>query len=240
MDKAQINSWLKKETLIVALATALCYTGAYVYERGFAVYFGIPTELISVTPGSIITTVSLFVGFLFLVYILSTFPVLISQSKKIRNNFIIITLSLSPVWILFNLIFFLISGFKTLNFSIVTMGFLLLCGSIFLSKKQLNNRPKLYSLETSKGIFNSIDNAAGLIFWFSFTFFSIISGMGTFIARTTDNFSTFTYKNENYKLIKSYGDNIIAIKETAKKNEDGVYIFKAEDLKETLINKVKA
>lgn len=64
--------------------------------------------------------------------------------------------------------------------------------------------------------------------------------MGTFIARTTDNFSTFTYKNENYKLIKSYGDNIIAIKETAKKNEDGVYIFKAEDLKETLINKVKA
>lgn len=69
MDKAQINSWLKKETLIVALATALCYTGAYVYERGFAVYFGIPTELISVTPGSIITTVSLFVGFLFLVYI---------------------------------------------------------------------------------------------------------------------------------------------------------------------------
>lgn len=239
MDAAKINSLLKKDTLIVALATALCYTGAYIYERGFSLYFGIPTELISVTPGSIITTVFLFVGFLFLVYMASTFPVLISQSKRINNKYIINILILSPIWILFNLIFFLMSGLKILNFSMVTAAFLFLCISITMGSTKIINHAQSNSFETPKGIFKNIDNAFGLIFWFSMIFFATISGMGTFIARTTDNFNTFTYQNENYKLIKNYGDNIIAIKDNDKENTNGVYLFKVEDLKEIRINKVK-
>lgn len=239
MDAAKINSLLKKDTLIVALVTALCYTGAYIYERGFSLYFGIPTELISVTPGSIITTVFLFVGFLFLVYMASTFPVLISQSKKINNKYIINILILSPIWIIFNLIFFLMSGFKIFNLSIVTTAYLFLCISITLGSKDVISHTQSNSVEIPKGIFKNIDNAAGLILWLSMIFFATISGMGTFIARTTDNFNTFTYKNENYKLIKNYGDNIIAIKEVDKQNTNGVYLFKAEDLKEIRINKVK-
>ncbi|VUC84273.1 Uncharacterised protein [Raoultella terrigena] len=239
MDAAKINSLLKKDTLIVALVTALCYTGAYIYERGFSIYFGIPTELISVTPGSIITTVCLFVGFLFLVYMASTLPVLISQSKRINNKYIINILILSPIWILFNLIFFLMSGLKILNFSIVTAAFLFLCVSVTWGSNKTISHTQSNSIEISNGIFKNIDNASGLIFWLSLIFFTTISGMGTFIARTTDNFNTFTYKNENYKLIKNYGDNIIAIKEANKENTNGVYLFKAEDLKEIRINKVK-
>lgn len=93
MDNNTINIFLKKETILVALATALCYTGAYAYERGFSLYFGIPTELISVTPASIITTVALFSGFLITLYIASTIPFLISQNKKQFYHYRIETIS---------------------------------------------------------------------------------------------------------------------------------------------------
>ncbi|HBV4375692.1 TPA: hypothetical protein MDY08_005129 [Klebsiella pneumoniae] len=86
MGNINLHSFFKKETLIVALATALCYTGAYIYERGFSVYFGIPTELISVTPGSIITTVSLFLAFIMALYMMSTIPIVISHSKKNKKQ----------------------------------------------------------------------------------------------------------------------------------------------------------
>ncbi|HDG7917713.1 MULTISPECIES: hypothetical protein [Klebsiella] len=67
-------------------------------------------------------------------------------------------------------------------------------------------------------------------FFFSLIFFAITSGMGTFIARTTDNFNVFTYKNEEYKLIRNYGDNIIAIKIKDANKTKGVYIFTPEEL----------
>lgn len=240
MDKTRINTLLKKETLIVALATALCYTGAYIYERGFSVYFGIPTELISVTPGSIITTVFLFIAFLMVLYMMSSLPILISRSEKLKNTYIIVALNLSPAWILLNLIFFLMSGFKASNFAIVTAAYLFLCISVTLSITETCATNKLNVAKNTKGILTSIDDAVALVFWFSFIFFSITSGMGTFIARTTDNFNTFTYKNEEYKLIKNYGDNVIAVKTKDTNKAKGVYIFKSEELSGIRMNQVKS
>ncbi|MFP1916701.1 hypothetical protein ACLEEZ_14230 [Lonsdalea quercina] len=233
MDNKTINSLLKKETILVALATALCYTGAYAYERGFSLYFGIPTELISVTPASIITTVALFSTVLMTLYMTSTLPLLVSQNEKIKNKLIIIILTLSPVWILFNLIFFLMAGFKTSTIVFITVFYCLLCLGI---EHQPQDKPR--NEKNVKGFLSKIDNATAYVFWFSFLFFAITSGMGTFIARTTENFNTFTFSNEEYKLIKNYGDNIIAIKMKDKNNTKGVYIFKAEDLKGVRITQV--
>ncbi|HEL4715853.1 TPA: hypothetical protein UOA09_004182 [Klebsiella pneumoniae] len=240
MDKTRINTLLKKETLIVALVTALCYTGAYIYERGFSIYFGIPTELISVTPGSIITTVFLFIAFLMVLYMISSLPISISRSEKIKNSYIIIALYLSPVWILLNLIFFLMSGFKASSFAILTAAYLFLCISVTLSttKKCATNKPNTEKI--TKSLLTNIDDAVALVFWFSFIFFAITSGMGTFIARTTDNFNTFTYKNEEYKLIRNYGDNVIAVKTKDANKAKGVYIFKPEELSGIRMNQVKA
>ncbi|CAH5385893.1 hypothetical protein AI2932V1_3058 [Klebsiella pneumoniae] len=239
MGNTNLNSLLKKETLIVALATALCYTGAYIYERGFSVYFGIPTELISVTPGSIITTVSLFLAFIMALYMISTIPIVISNSKKIKNKYIITALSFAPVWILFNLIFFLTSGFKIQTFTIVTIAYLFLCISLTISLLQTPPPNKPSPDEKTKRIQTYIDNAIAFTFFFSLTFFAITSGMGTFIARTTDNFNSFTYKNEEYKLIRNYGDNIIAIKIKDANKTKGVYIFKPEELSGIRMNQAK-
>ena len=63
--------------------------------------------------------------------------------------------------------------------------------------------------------------------------------MGMFIARTTENFNTFIFNNEEYKLIKNYGDNIIAIKMKDDNNTKGVYIFTTEDLKGVRITQVR-
>ncbi|HHX4024655.1 TPA: hypothetical protein ACU917_005793 [Klebsiella michiganensis] len=238
MGNTNLNSLLKKETLIVALATALCYTGAYIYERGFSVYFGIPTELISVTPGSIITTVSLFIAFIMALYMISTIPIVISNSKKIKNKYIITALNFAPVWILFNLIFFLISGFKTQTFTIVTIAYLFLCISLTISSSQ-NSSPNKPTTNGTQLIQTYIDNVIAFTFFFSLTFFAITSGMGTFIARTTDNFNAFTYKNEEYKLIRIYGDNIIAIKMKDASKTKGVYIFKPEELSGIRMNQAK-
>ncbi|EHN8799903.1 TPA: hypothetical protein QH250_001714 [Enterobacter asburiae] len=81
-----IKTPIKNETLIVALGTALCYTGAYAYERGFCLFFGIPTELITVTPASIIYTVFLFAAFLMTLYMASSLPVLIASKKILKTN----------------------------------------------------------------------------------------------------------------------------------------------------------
>ncbi|HDR2753145.1 TPA: hypothetical protein QCJ76_001713 [Enterobacter asburiae] len=231
---------LKNETLIVALGTALCYTGAYAYERGFCLFFGIPTELITVTPGSIITTVCLFATFLMALYMASSLPVLIASKKNLKNKHIISILTLSPVWVIFNLIFFLTSGFKLLTFSIITVAYLFLSIGVTMSATESLNQNKTNDEHNTPSIFSKIDNAFAFIFWFSFLFFAITNGMGTFVARTTDNFHEFTFKNEKYKLLKSYGDNIIALKSKDTNKSKGVYIFKSEDLIETRLNQVKS
>ncbi|EGQ5322134.1 TPA: hypothetical protein ONC27_002892 [Enterobacter asburiae] len=125
-----IKTPIKNETLIVALGTALCYTGAYAYERGFCLFFGIPTELITVTPASIIYTVFLFAAFLMTLYMASSFPVLIASKKNLKNKHITSILTLSPIWIIFNLIFFLNAGFELVTFLIITVA------SLFLSVSQ--------------------------------------------------------------------------------------------------------
>ena len=125
-----IKTPIKNETLIVALGTALCYTGAYAYARGFCLFFGIPTELITVTPASIIYTVFLFAAFLMTLYMASSFPVLIASKKNLKNKHITSILTLSPIWIIFNLIFFLNAGFELVTFLIITVA------SLFLSVSQ--------------------------------------------------------------------------------------------------------
>lgn len=240
MDNKKINSLVKKETILVALATALCYTGAYAYERGFSIYFGIPTELISVTPASIITTVALFFAFLITLYMASTFPLLISKNEKIKNKFIIISLTLSPVWILFNLIFFLMAGFKISTIVFITVFYFLLCIGLHLSMPVNQSQDKTENKNEKIDFLSKIDNATAYVVWFSLLFYAITSGMGMFIARTTENFNTFTFNNEEYKLIKNYGDNIITIQTKDKNNTKGVYVFKAEDLKGVRITQVRA
>lgn len=235
-----IKTTLNNETLIVALVTALCYTGAYAYERGFCLFFGIPTELITVTPGSIITTVFLFAAFLMTLYIASSLPVLIASKKNLKNKYIISILILSPVWIIFNSIFLLASGFKPLTFSIITVAYIFLSIGATMSTKDSLNHNKISAEQKPLSIFSRIDNAFAFIFWFSFLFFAITSGMGTFVARTTDNFHEFTYKNEKYKLVKSYGDNIITLKSMDANKSKGVYIFKTEDLIGTRLNQLKS
>lgn len=234
-----IKTPIKNETLIVALGTALCYTGAYAYERGFCLFFGIPTELITVTPASIIYTVFLFAAFLMTLYMISSLPVLLASKKNLKNKYIISFLSLSPIWVIFNLIFFLNDGFKLITFIIITVAYLFLSVGYTMSATESLKQNKTNDEQKNTSIFSRIDNAFAFIFWFSFLFFAITSGMGTFVARTTHNFHEFTFKNERYELIKSYGDNIIALKSKDTNKSKGVYVFKPEDLIETRLNQVK-
>ncbi|MGX4989624.1 hypothetical protein [Enterobacter kobei] len=233
-----MKTLIKNETLVVALATALCYTGAYAYERGFSLFFGIPTELIAVTPSSIITTVSLFAVFLMTLYMASSLPIQIAKRENLKNKYVITILTLSPIWIVFNLIFFLSSGFNLLTFLIITIGYILLSVSVTLSATESLNK-NTSNTDPKNSFLAKMDDATAFVFWFCFLFFAITSGMGTFIARTTDNFHEFTYKSEKYKLIKNYGENIIAVKSKDNSKAKGVYIFKPEDLLETRFEQVK-
>ncbi|MHA6635523.1 hypothetical protein ACX3OY_17220 [Citrobacter farmeri] len=171
-----IKTTLKNETLIVALATALCYTGAYAYERGFCLFFGIPTELITVTPGSIITTVFLFAAFLMTLYIASSLPVLIASKKDLKNKYIISILILSPVWIIFNSIFLLASGFKLLTFSIITVAYLFLSIGATMSATDPLNHNKISAEQKPHSFFQKLIMHSHLFFGFHFYFLQLQVG----------------------------------------------------------------
>ncbi|OAT78153.1 hypothetical protein A9B99_18620 [Mangrovibacter phragmitis] len=234
MNKTIIENIKTHETFTVATITALCYAGSYAYERGFSIYFGIPTEFITVTPNSIVTSAILFITFCMSFYILSSF--LIKISEKIGNNNIHIygMIVLSPLILFVYIVLSLINALSLTIFLTSTILYILMVMSITLTIKK-STEINVNTDVTDKSAFSKIDNFITSIFWLAIIFFIITSSTGNFIARTTDSFNVFQYNNEEYRIIKTYGDNVITQKINKDIKPKGVFVFTTEDLKGKLI-----
>ncbi len=65
---------------------------------------------------------------------------------------------------------------------------------------------------------------------------------GTYSARLQVSFVTFTLKNNEYAILRIYGENIITKQIVDNKMSDGIYVFKTDDFKgiEILTRKEKS
>lgn len=234
------------ETLAVAFLTAILYVGSYFYERGSAIYYGIPPELITITPSAMISMVV--TSFIFVVILFFVCNVVIKLMLRwTKSERLIKCAILSPV-----LLFWLAIGYlnNDLSYKGIASSFLIyfaLCLAIIVlgSNKLDSNQDKNNQFTT-----NSIDSQAsktfskkaydfsGLIFWMGFIYLLSTHSLGKNSAEKQNSYDGFISNGENFAIVKIYGDAFIAKKIRDGKFSDGIYIFKTDDFKKISINKI--
>lgn len=232
----------KSEAILIALITAILYSGSYFYERGSAVYYGIPTDLISISPASITIMVITVFTFITYVYFFSSFIIIVA-TRKTQNRFLLLYSIFSPVIIFWIGITFLNgeltwrNAIKSEIFHIV-LTLILLMGSKHPQRKGSLDVEQNSSKHNNNSIFTNIDNTAAIIFFLALAFSLATHGLGKYIANISDKYDGFTIKNEHYAIVKIYGDNFIVKKISDGKLTHGIQIFDKADLKNITIEKV--
>lgn len=237
------------ETITVAVLTAMLYVGSYFYERGSAIYFGIPPELITITPSIMISMVIAF--FIFAIILFFSCDFIISMMLKwTKSEKLIKCAVLLPVLLFWLSISYLNNdlSYRNILTSLLLYGILCLC-IIVLSPKPLGNKKEdnekkeheeNNSSDTSSStIFSKKTyNFSGLIFWIGFIFLISTHSLGRNIAENANSYNGFDFNNEKYVIVKIYGDAYIAKKNNNGKLNDGIYIFKSDDFKSINIHKI--
>lgn len=234
------------ETITVALLTAMLYVGSYFYERGSAIYFGIPSELITITPSTMISMV--IASFVFAIILFFSCNFIISLMLKWTNSEKLIKCAVLLPGLLFWLaISYLNNDLNHKNILTSLLLYGILCLSIIvLSSKPPENKEedktheKNNSPDTSArtSLSKKIYDFSGLTFWVGFVFLISTHSLGRNIAENANSYNGFDFNNENYVIAKIYGDAYIAKKIKNGKLNDGIYIFKSDDFKSINIHKI--
>lgn len=228
----------KSEAILIALITAILYSGSYFYERGSAIYYGIPTDLISISPASItIMVITVFI-FIFYVYIFSSAIISIT-ARKTKNRFLLIYAIFSPVIIFWIGITFL-NGELTWKSAIKTEVFhIVITYILFVGSKDPMEEEKKGLKQNNNGIIANIENMGPIIFFLAFAFSLTTIGLGKYMASSNNEYDGFTINNRHYAIVKIYGDNFIIKNISDGKLIDGIQIFDKADLKNITIGKIR-
>lgn len=220
-------SYLKKsDGLTVAILTASCYVAAYFFEIGYARQSGIPIELISL--GNIIST-SIFLFFATsIAFFVCTFPYIVTTRTLGKYKLAVMSSFIFSLAI-FALLNIYLLGELTKGVLIKTLSawiaFTLLF--YFMMNEKKNGPPSKHI----KPLSEKIHDITGVFFWLFFPCVFFIMNCGVYSARLQVSFDTFTLKNNEYAILRIYGENIITKQIFDKKMSDGIYIFKTDDFK---------
>ena len=239
-----LNNFRKHETLSVAFVTVMAYAGSYFYERGGAIYFGVPTDLISITPASMIAmAISTFVLAMVL-FFFSDFIVSV-MIKKTKSVLLIKCAVLFSGVIFWFLIGYLNNDLTIVNVvtTLVVYVFICICMRFMQAtpSKQdptakdgdLSPKPK-----SSKSLTNQLHDYSSVLFWVGVVFLLSTHSLGRSSAANQNRFDGFSINKDKYVIAKVYGENYIVKKVVNGYLDDGVYIFKSEDFKSINIHKI--
>ncbi|WP_449542993.1 hypothetical protein [Enterobacter ludwigii] len=231
------------EAITVAILSALAYVATYIFECGYANFYGIPKELISISLGNIITmSLTLFVVS-YMCFIFCSLP-LVLMARLNKNIYISTILPRIISFSIFVTIILFLNGsanYINLKKTIYTMVAIFFMASFmaFLKEKEKEKEKEKAIQMNEASPFKVIDSTFANLFIAGAASMIFILSCGTYIAKTTLPLGNIQLSGKEYSIIRVYGENFIAIakedmsKETAKRNK--IYIFKGEDLKSTPI-----
>ena len=222
-------SYLKKsDGLTVAVLTASCYVAAYFFETGYARQSGIPIELISISLGNIIST-SIFLFFATVIaFFACTFPYIITTRILGKYKLAIVSSFIFSLAI-FALLNIYLLGELTKSVIIKTICAWIIFSLLFYF--MINDMENEAPPKHTKPLSTKIHDVTGIFFWLFFPCAFFIMSCGVYSARLEVSFDTFTLKNNEYAILRIYGENIITKRVVDKKMSDGIYIFKTDDFK---------
>ncbi|EQA7375959.1 TPA: hypothetical protein ACSQ42_000858 [Klebsiella aerogenes] len=233
-------SYLKKsDGLTVAILTASCYVAAYFFEAGYARQSGIPIELISISLGNIIST-SIFLFFATVIaFFACTFPYIVTTRILGKYQLAVVSSFIFSLAI-FALLNIYLLGELTKGVLIKTLSAWIAFSLLFyfMRSEKKNESPSKHI----KPLSEKIHDITGMFFWLFFPCAFFIMSCGTYSARLQVSFDAFTLKNNEYAILRIYGENIITKQIVDNKMSDGIYIFKTDDFKgiEILTRKEKS
>ncbi len=215
-------------TLLISALTFIGYYNAYAFEHGFLRFFNIPREFISVTLEEIIKISVVIINFAIVIYfalthLVSTFANI--KSKPLDATFSIIILLFfgsSIIDSLTNSKYFIIFIVATL-LGLVIIGLLTLLIyviikliSFVLNKVDKREKKNLYG--NSKITQQLVSYFYNPIFFilFSWILFTWITGytfelFGYLDAMSNRQYMTFTMENEEYAILRSYPNKMLAV-----------------------------
>ena len=239
-----INFFRKHESFSIAIITAFCYVATFYYEKGYADYFGIPNDFITITPLAMIVaaiSITIFIGFCFM--ILSLPLTIMINSKKSYVRAILIT---SPILILAMANDYLKQGIHLSKLAIYLVIYIIILISLWLlaSKSGKTTHHSVINDENnttyppSKPIMDKCFSLLTTVVILRMVF-DLISGCGFYAARTKSDFDSFTKDNVNYIIVKIYNENIFIKRIDNGKINNTISIFKPDDLKNITIKRTK-
>ena len=240
---------LKKDTLLLAIITSASYCAAYFYEFGYSNYFNYPKDLISI---SIMNLLQMGFGiFMFTFIMIGVIDVAVSLIKisgiigKIAANLI----SYLLLAIIMLLILYLVGSVSFKYFSIAIGVFLLLViiVSIPYKKKSKNilesiNESIEDNLKDRRDSVKEIRKTTELLSVFFLLILSslLITAIGTYSARTKENFYTIEKDNIRYLIVNKCDDYLGAkVIDDNKEFGEKTYIFNIGELNGKPMEKIK-
>lgn len=220
-------SYLKKsDGLTVAILTASCYVAAYFFEAGYARQSGIPIELISISLGNIVST-SIFLFFATTIaFFACTFPYILITRNFGENKLAVVSSFIFSLAI-FALLNIYLLGELTKGAIIKTL--IAWMVFTFLFYFLINGMESDSPSKNTKPLSNKIYDVTGTFFWLFFPCAFFIMSCGVYSARLEVSFNTFKLKNNEYAILRIYGENIITKRVVDNKMSDGIFIFKTDD-----------
>lgn len=231
------NNLKKHETLSVALITVILYAGSYFYERGSAIYFGVPKELISITPASMISMA--ISTFLLATVLFFASNLIVSLIIKRTKSVLLIKCSVLFAGVIFwFLISYLNNDLTTQNIVTTFVLYVLICICVHFTQASPSNQDPITTdgdvsskPQNRKGITNQLHDYSGVLFWVGIVFLISTHSLGRSSAANQNRFDGFVINKDKYVIAKIYGENYIVKKVVNGNLDDGVYIFKSEDFK---------
>lgn len=238
------NDFKKHETLSVAFITVIAYAGSYFYERGSAIYFGVPTDLISITPASMIAmAISTFV--LATVFFFASDFIVSVIIKKTKSVLLMKCAVLFSGVIFWFLIGYLNNDLTIVNVVTTFVVYVFIC--IYMrfmqttpSKQDPTTKDDDLSPKPngSKSLTNQLHDYSSVLFWVGIVFVLSTHSLGRSSAANQNRFDGFAINKDKYVIAKIYGENYIVKKVVNGHLDDGVYILKSEDFKSVNIHKI--
>ena len=218
----------KSDGLTVAILTASCYVVAYFFEAGYARQSGIPIELISISLGNIISN-SIFLFFATVIaFFVCTFPYIVTTRMLGKYKLSVVSSFIFSLTV-FALLNIYLLGELTKGVLIKTLSAWIVFTLLFYF--MINEKKDEPSPKHIKPLSEKINHITGIFFWLFFPCAFFIMSCGVYSARLQVSFDSFTLKNNEYAILRIYGENIITKQVVDKKMSDGIYIFKTDDFK---------
>lgn len=224
------------EAIAVAILSTIAYVASYIFEYGYANFYGIPKELISISLGNIITmSMTLFLAS-YIFFILCSIPILI-MGRCFKNIYLSVTLPRALSFFIFVTLILYLNGaasYTNLKQTFYIIAAMFGMASLMFSLKE-KEKEKEETPEKKTSLFNIVDTTLSSLFIAGAAILIFILSCGTFIARTTLPLGIIELNGNEYSIIRIYGENFIALKtppsSQTKNTKNNIYIFKSEDFK---------